>query len=302
MLSLLRVIKFAFQDIYRNFSLSIMTVLILVLMLLSINTLVIINVLTGEAVSSVKDQIDVGIYFNHEANNEEIEEIRSYISSFPEVVEITFLDKDQVLSSFREQYEDNEEITAALEELGENPLGPTMIVKTREPREYEKVITALDVPEYENVIEAKTFADTEKAIERIHTITTQVERFSLVLSSLFAVIAFLIIFNTIRVAIYTHRIEINIKKLVGATNWFVRGPYIIESLIFSLFSMLITLAVVWISLDLLNPYITIVFQEPGLLTNYYLSNLTVLLGGQLVGVVLLTVLSSLLAMRKYLRV
>ncbi len=302
MLSIIRVIKFAFQDMVRNIGLSAMTILILVLMMLSINTLVIINAITGEAVRTIKEQIDVSVYFNEDSTAEEIEEIKSYVDSFPEVVEIKYLSEEEVLAGFREQHVDNPEIIAALDELGENPLGSTMIIRTREPKDYQKVITALSVPEYETIIEAKTFGDTEKAIERINIITTQVERFGVALSALFAFIAFLIIFNTIRVAIYTQRSEISIKKLVGASNWFVQGPYIVESFIFTILSIVITGGLILFSLRFLDPYVEIVFGKVAMLATYYQTNFWLLLGIHFVSVLLLTILSSVLAMRKYLRV
>lgn len=302
MLSLFRVIKSAFQDIVRNLGLSFMTVLILVLMLLSVNTLIIINVLTGNAMESIKDQIDVSVYFDYQASDKQIAEVKSYIQSFPEVIGITYLDKEQVLAKFKEQHKGDSEVLSALDELGANPLGATLIVKTREPSDYKKVISALNVPEYENIIEAKSFGDTEKAIERVHVITTQVQRFGIGLSALFALIAFLIIFNTVRVAIYTQRIEISIKKLVGATNWFVRGPYVIESFVFTVLSVAITLGFLWLALRMIDPYVAIVFQKSGILTNYFISHKIVLLASQFFAVLFLTVISSLLAMRRYLRV
>ena len=302
MLSLLRVIKFAFQDMARNFGLSFMTVLILILMLLSINTLVVINVLTGEAVRLIKDQIDVSVYFSYDATDKEIQEIKSYTQSFPEVVNIDYFTREQVLEQFKTQHVDDKDVLAALNELNENPLGATMVIRTREPKDYAKIISALNVPEYENIIEAKSFGDTEKAIGRVHTITTNVEHFGYALSALFAVIALLIIFNTIRVAIYTQRIEIGIKKLVGATNWFVRGPYLVESLFFTCLSVAVTAAVVYFALRFLEPYVMVVFQKTGILTNYYLSHKMQLTGLQFIAVLFLTIFSSLLAMRRYLRV
>lgn len=302
LISLFRAVKFASQDIGRNLSLSLMTVLILILMLLSVNTLFIIRFLTGQATRSVKDQIDVSVFFVHTASDEKIKEVQRYIESFPEVTDIKYFNRQEVLTQFREQYADHPEIIASLAELDENPLGPTMVIKTREPNDYQKVVRALTVPEYENIVVAKTFADTEKAIARIHTITTQVERFSLALTGLFAVIAFLIIFNTIRVAIYTQRIEINIKKLVGATNWFIRSPYIIEALIFTGVSVPATYGLVIFATRLIDPYITIVFNQTGLLTSYFLSNILMLFGTQFIAVLLLTIFSSWLAMRRHLRV
>lgn len=278
-----------------------MTVMILILMLLSINTLIIVRVLTDQSITMVKEQIDVSVYFHPEATDDEISEVRDYVGSFPEVEKEIFYNAEQVLEGFKENYQDNPDILASLNELGENPLGPTLIVKTREPQDYAKVIDALSVPEYENIIEAKTFGDTQKAIERIHAITTQVERFTYFLTALFAFIAFIIIFNTIRVAIYTHRTEIGIKRLVGATNWFIRGPYLIESLIFSFVSVLITFGFVHLSLGVLDPYIAVVFGQSDILASYIYGNLWYILGIEFLVVFGLTMLSSGLAMRKYLR-
>ena len=90
---------------------------------------------------------------------------------------------------------------------------------------------------------AKTFADTQKAVERIHTITTNVEQFTIILTVFFALIAFMIIFNTIRVAIYTERLEISIKKLVGISVGLCTVVYG-EAIIFSAVSIVITGAIV----------------------------------------------------------
>jgi len=301
MRNLVRVIQFALQDIVRNLSLSLMTVLILVLMLLSVNTLVIIRFFTAQATQSIKDQIDVSVFFSHTATDEQIEEVRDYVKSSPEVVNLIYYTREQALEQFKTQYTDNENILASLAELEENPLGPTMIVKTRSPSDYDKIITALNIPEYEDIVVAKTFVDTERAIERIDGITRQVERFSVILTALFGIIAFLIIFNTIRVAIYTQRIEITIKKLVGATNWFIRSPYVIESLIFSLVSVGAAYFLIKLSAGLIDPYVAVVFKRDWLLTDYLSSNILWLFGGQFLAVLALTIFSSFLAMNRHLR-
>src|SRR3989338_276419 len=301
MRNLVRVIQFALQDIVRNLSLSLMTVLILVLMLLSVNTLVIIRFFTAQATQSIKDQIDVSVFFSHTATDEQIEEVRDYVKSSPEVVNLIYYTREQALEQFKTQYTGNENILASLAELEENPLGPTMIVKTRSPSDYDKIITALNIPEYEDIVVAKTFVDTERAIEMIDGITRQVERFSVILTALFGIIAFLIIFNTIRVAIYTQRIEITIKKLVGATNWFIRSPYVIESLIFSLVSVCAAYFLIKLSAGLIDPYVAVVFKRDWLLTDYLSSNILWLFGGQFLAVLALTIFSSFLAMNRHLR-
>jgi cell division transport system permease protein len=302
MISFLRVIKFAFLDIGRNLSLSFMTVLILVLMMLSVNALLIVRYLTNQSITYVKEQIDVSVYFDPEAKDDKISEVKNYLQSFPEVTNIEYIDREMVLAGFREKHKDNKEILASLDELGTNPLGPTMIVKTREPEDYQKVINALSIPEYDHIIESKTFADTQKAIERIDTITSRVEELSFVLTVLFALIAFLVIFNTIRVAIFTQRMEISIKKLVGATNWFVRGPYIIEALIFSALAVVITYVIVFFCAKFLDQYLMVVFGPASTLSGYFQSNIIEIGLIQFAAVFFLTLFTSLLAMRKYLKV
>ncbi|PIZ94335.1 MAG: hypothetical protein COX81_03830 [Candidatus Magasanikbacteria bacterium CG_4_10_14_0_2_um_filter_37_12] len=302
MFSFLRIIKFALQDIGRNFGLSLMTILILILMLLSVNTLFVIQILTNQATQSIKDQIDVSIYFNADSTDEEIKEVTEYINSFPEVVEVTFYSSEQVLDDFKKTHAGNEEILASLDELDENPLGPTTVIKTRVPSDYPNIIAALNIPEYENIIESKTFTDTEVAIRKIDNITTQVERFTIALSTFFGIIAFLIIFNTIRIAIYTQRIEISIKKLVGATNWFVRGPFLVESLIFSVVSTAVTFSLVLFIISFIDPYVGVIFNKTAFLTNYYLDNIILLVGVQFGVVLLLTLFSSILAIRRHLKV
>ncbi len=302
MLSFFRVIKFAFLDIGRNLSLAFMTVLILVLMMLSVNALFVVRYLTNQSIAYIENQIDVSVYFDPEATDEKIDEVKKYISGFPEVTNVEYIDREAVLKDFKEKHADNKEILSSIDELGINPLGPTMIIKTRDPSDYQKIITALSVPEYDALIQSKTFDDTETAIQKIDMVTHRVEELSFILMVLFALIAFLVIFNTIRVAIFTQRTEISIKKLVGATNWFIRGPYIIEAFLFSVFAIAVTFFLVYFSAKFLDQYLVVIFGQTSTLTAYFQSNMVMFVGVQFGAVFLLTLLTSLLAMRKYLRV
>jgi len=300
--SLWRVTKFAFQDLGRNLGLSFMTVFILVLMLLSVNMLWSVDVLTSQAVGMVKEQINVSLYFKAEAIEKDVQEVNKYLGSFPEVVKIDTQTREDVLKSFQDRHRANAEVLQALDELGGNPFGPTLVVKTREPQDYKKIFTALAVPEYENLIEAKSFDGQEVGVEKIQNITNRVERLGFGLALLFGIISFLIIFNTIRVAIYTQRMEIGIKRLVGASSWFIRGPYLVESIFFTALSVAISAGLIYFSLRLLDPYLLIVFPNGFTLTNYYNSHILLLFGAQTAVVLLLTVISSSLAMRRQLKI
>jgi cell division transport system permease protein len=302
MLSLWRIIKSAFQDMARNIGLSFMTILMLVLMLLSVNVLLAVDNVTKEAVRLVKDQVNVSLYFAADAGDKDIGEVRNYISEFPEVIDVKLLTREEVLSSFQNRHKASPEVQQALIELGANPFGPTMIIKTKEPGDYKKIFEAINVPEYEHFIEAKSFDGNEEAISRIQNITNRVERIGFGLSALFAVIAFFIIFNTVRVTISSQKIEISIKRLVGASTWFIRGPYLVESLVFTLVAVGLTIALIYLGLQWVDPYLTVVFPSGFSLTNYYNSYILYVFGIQAIAVLLLTIASSGLAMRRQLKV
>jgi len=297
-----RVTKYALQDLGRNLGLSAMTVFILVLMLLSVNILWGVDVLTQQATSMVKEQINISLYFKAETTDENLTEIKKYLSILPEITEMFAISREEVLESFKSRHQMSTEVLSALEELEENPFGPTLVIKTREPEDYKKVLQAVDVPEYDALIETKSFEGNEEGIEKLQNITNRIERVGFGLAALFAIISFLIIFNTIRVAIYTQRIEISIKRLVGASTWFIRGPYIVEAFVFSLLSVSITFGLIYLGLKFVDPYLSIVFSNGFTLTNYYNSHIIWLVGIQFVSVLLLTFISSGLAMRKQLKV
>jgi len=297
-----RIIKFALQDLGRNVGLSFMTVMILVLMLLSVNALWSVRVITTEAISIIKDQVQVSIYFAADADAKNVAEIQKYVSSFPEVLGVSLSPADDVLANFKQRHELSPDILDALSELDKNPFGPTMVIKTREPGDYQKIITALSVPEYDSLIESKSFDEHEGAIGKIQNITSRSEKAVAGLVILFAAISFLIVFNTIRAAINTQKIEIGIKRLVGASNWFIRGPYLVESLIFSVVSLLLSVGLIYLALNFIDPYLNVIFPSGFSLTNYYNSHILYVFGVQFACVLVLTILSSGLAMRRQLRV
>ncbi len=302
MLSFFRILKFAFQDIGRNFSLAFMTVFILVLMLLSVNILWSLEIVTNQATQSVKDQVDISFYFTPKVTDKEIDDVKKYINSFPEVTNLSVINKEQVLNNFKDRHKDQKETMDALAELGENPFGPTVVIKTREPKDYKKIVSALNVPEYKKIIESKSYDQHESAIIKLQNITNRIEMVGLGLTILFVAISFLIIFNTIRVAINSQKTEISIKRLVGANNWFIRGPYLVESVIFTVLSVVVTALILYFGLTWLDSYLSVIFPSGFSLTNYYKSNILLLCSIQTIAVLLLNVLSSGLAMRKQLKV
>ncbi len=302
MLAILRIIKFAFQDMWRNIGLSFMTVFILILMLFSVNMLWSVKVLTNEAVSLVKDQVSLATYLVPTVSDKDVLDLKNHIEAISEVEKVDVMSRADVLESFQKRHQNSPEVLGALKELDNNPFGPTLMIKTKEPDSYKQVLEVLNSPNYVGLIESKSFDGHEDALLRLQSITNRVENIGLGLTIAFGLIAFLIIFNTVRVAIFTHRTEISIKRLVGAHNWFIRGPYLVESLLFTVISVLITAVVLYFVFHKLDPYLGAVFPGDFSLTNYYKSNILYLAFVQTSSVLVLTTISSSLAMRKQLKV
>ncbi len=301
LVSLVRVIKFSALDLVRNASLATMTVIVLSLLLISINTVLGIRFVAHEAVNSVKDKIDLSIYLKPTVKTETVTALEQKIKTIPEVKETRQISREIALENFKLAYADRPEIIAALAEVGDNPLGPALIVKTDDPKDYDKVIAILDDPGFSDTVEDKTFADTHLAIEKITNVTARIQQFVWVISLVFALVAMIIIYTTIKVAIYTERVEIAVKKLVGASNWFVRGPYLIEAVILSTLSLAISLIIIYAAAQALDPYFSPLLSQNRILTNYLGANILMLAGFEYLATLVLTLGTSALAMRKYLR-
>jgi cell division transport system permease protein len=297
-----RIIKFSIQDFFRNFWLSFVTLTILVLALFSINLLIIFNVVAGFAVSSIENKIDINIYFKPEINEDQVHNVQRYLQSLIKVKEVNYISKDQALANFKERHKDNPKILQSIEEINQNPLGASLIVKAKSPADYPAIMENLADPQYNNLIESKDFDDHKQVIGRITGITQKVNTGVIIVALIFTLISILIISNAIKMAIYTHREEIIAMKLVGATNWFIRGPFLFQSLIFAVLSVLLTIVIVYPLLGLIQPYLTLILENDFSIIAYFNNNFVLIFGLELLGAMILNFLSSYWSVNKYLDV
>ncbi len=297
-----RIMKFAAKDFWRNIWLSLVTTSILTLAFISVNGLLVLNLVARHAVAAVEDRIDVSVYFVKDANDEVVKTVRSYLLSLPQVREVSATTPDEALARFKERHAANPAIAKSLDSLEANPLGPSLSVKARKTEDYPSVMRALENPAFSAYIAEKNFDDHKAVIERIQAISLQVERAAVAVSLVFLVIAILIVFNSVRIAIYTHREEIAIMKLVGASNGFVRLPFMVEGVFYCVIALLLAAAVVLPGLRLLTPAVVSFFASADAdIFGYYQANALPIFGLQLAGGVLLTVVASAVAVGKYLR-
>jgi len=235
-ISLARAAKFSLQDIIRNVWLSLVTIIILVLAFFSVNLLLSVQVISKAAIDTVRDKIDVSLYLKNDSAESDILALRAQISAMDNVREVIYVSKQQALEDFQTKHQNNPDILEALRELDTNPLSPSLIVRPSDINKYETLITNLNRLS-SPIIESRNFDDQSLMLQKINSITDRVSQAGFVVSLLFIFITLLVLYNTIRVAIYTHRTEIGIERLVGASDWFIRAPFIISSLIYTLIAL-----------------------------------------------------------------
>ncbi len=302
MLSLLRIIKFSFQDIVRNIWLSIVTITILILALFSINTLLTVQLISQNAVSAVKQKINISLYFKADASEAMILDVRQKVEALPDVKEATFISKSIALETFRNKNKNNPEILNALKELGKNPLSPSLIIIPKNFDNSANLITSLKIME-SDAIESRDFSDNSAILEKINFVTSKVNEIGMFLIAIFVLTSLLVVYNAIRVAIYTHRQEIEIMRLVGASNFFIYMPYLFSAFVYALVSILITIVSFYPFLTVLQPYLEVFFTGYSVnILNYYVDNFLVIFGLQFISVFGITLIASLLAARKYAKI
>ncbi len=301
-LSFLRVIKASVQDVGRNIWLSIATITILVLALFSINLLLVVKIISSETIQAVKEKIDVSLYLKSDSAETEIVNLQSKINALSQVKQVNYISKAEALETFRIEHKNDPEILEALIELGKNPLSPSLIVKPKDTNKYDELIESL-VKVEDDIIESKNFDDHKAMITKINLIAEKASQAGLFISALFVIIMLLVVYNSIRVAIYTHKREIGIMKLVGASNWFIRAPYLVSSLVYTFIGVLITIALFYPFLGLLQPYLASFFSDYGFnLISFYNSNFFMIFGLEFLAAAFINVLASLIAVGKYSKV
>lgn len=302
LLSLIRIIKFSLQDIFRNIWLSIVTITILCLALFSVNMLLSVQFISNAAVGAVKEKIDVNLYLSPEAEENEILSLKAKIEEMEEVKEVKYTSKAQALEDFREQHDNNPKILQALRELGKNPLSPNLTIKPVNIDNSDEFINKLN--RIDNlIIESRNFSDHKLLLSRLNNITDKVNYAGLVVSIIFILITLLVVYNSIKVAIYTHKTEIAIMRLVGASNSFVYMPFVFSGIFFALAGMLIIIILYYPFLSLLQPYLEVFFIGYNVnIISYYSNNFLLIFGLQFLGAILINIVAALFAVRKYAKV
>lgn len=260
-----------------------------------------ISVVANSLIENLKSKIDISVYLKTDAKEDDISVLQRSIVLMPEVKNVEYLSKDQVLAQFKEKHKDNPILLQSLEELGDNPLQATLNIKAQDPSLYNKIANFLTQSQYQNIIDKVNYFQNEEAISKLSNIVRTIQKWGIGILAILAFVIILITYNTIRLAVYSSREEIKIMRLVGATNAFIWGPFFAEGILHSFFASVLTMAIFYPLINFASPSINDFLGGTDIL-GYFKLNFGYIFLIQFGMALVLSVIGSIIAMRKYLKV
>lgn len=299
-INLWRIIKYGFQSFLRNRWLSISTISIMILTLIVFQGLILFNVFSSEATDAVKDKVDITVYFKSNVAEDNILNIQQVLENFDEVNTVTYTSRDEALEEFQQTHQDDETISRTLEEVDENPLLASLSIKADQLDQYDTIASYLNSESLDDVVDKVTYAQNRLVIERLQSLITGMNAGVLALTLFLAFLAVVVTLNTISLAIFSNKEQINIMRMVGASNKFIRGPYIVEGIMYGLIAAGVSFLIFMPIVDFISPYLA--SFVPGFsLAEYFSGHTFNLVLYQIILGVGLGVISSTIAVRRYLK-
>jgi cell division transport system permease protein len=301
----LRVLKFALQSVYRNVWLSVVTVIIITLALFSITFLLIFNLMAKHTLAVIENRTNIYIDLTSKASPEQANILTDELKKISAIKEVKFVTPEETLQKFKERHQGDQLLLDSIASLEENPFRGSLLLTVYNINDFPTILNELSKKDYADYleIEDKEFTDSKVLIVKISEYSNKIQQAGIIISLLFILISVLVVFNTIQVGIYTHREEIGIMRLVGAANNFIRSPFIIEGIIYSFLAVILLVLLVYPLMAFAQPYLDSFLKEYSAnLISQVNNNFLFIFGSQFLVAVIITILSSLIAIRRYIKV
>lgn len=301
-----RVVRTGFFNFWRDSTVSLASVLVMMVTLLVIGLISFSSVILDTSLMELRNKIDINVTFVTSADEEDILDIKYTLESLPEVSLVTYISRDEALAAFKERHSNDQSILAALDELGDNPLGAVLNIKARDPTQYASVAEFLESgsalsSDGITVIDRINYFQNKAAIDKLTNIISSADRLGFALTLFLAVISVLIAFNTIRLTIYIARDEISVMRLVGASTAYIQGPFVVVGVIYGVTAGLLTLLLLLLITSYLGDTTESFFAGFNIFS-YYMRHFLEIASIIITSGVLIGALSSVLAIRKYLKI
>ena len=281
--------------------LTVATLFVMVLTIFLTTTFFLLQGMANHLIASLQDKVDISVSFKKDSSEEDITKLKDELLKIPEVKNVAYVSSQQALDEFTAKHKDDAQLLESLRELGENPFPAYLNIKASEAGQYEAICNFLGGESYQNIIDKVNYYQIKETIDKIFSISSLVKKIGIGAAVVLGILAALVTFNTIRLAIFNSREEILIMRLVGASNWFIRGPFIIQGVISGFFSILITILIFLPLCYFLSPKLTNIIPDFNLF-HFLISNFGYLLLLQILVGIGIGALSSLIAMGRHLQV
>ncbi|MBL8159805.1 ABC transporter permease [Candidatus Saccharibacteria bacterium] len=271
MITLRRVMQYGFYNFMRNTWLTTAATIVMTITLLVIVSSIMLRMIFEDTIGDIRKRIDVSIYLKDDITDAERQKLETALRKLPIVTDVEYVSKDQALDNFREGNRENVEQLNAIKELQElqnNPLPASLRVKNNDPSRLKEISDLATSNQFKSLIAPdippSNAGERRAAIDNIAQWSVTFQNLSLIASIIFIVISVLIIFNTIRMAIYNRKDEIEMMRLIGANPSFIRGPFIVEATLYGTLAALICSALLY-AFILAQPKILGDYAQKGIL-------------------------------------
>ena len=246
--TLKRITRTGFVNFWRNGFLSFAAIVVITLSLTAFGGIIFAGAFGKSLLADVKDKVDINVYFTLGAQEPDILAVQKDIQALPEVAQVGYVSSDQALSDFKTKWQDNALIMQGLTEIGDNPFPASLNIKAKDPGQYGSIATFLQNKNPVDssgtpIIEKVNYEQNKLIIDRLSRIIPATQQAGLIIGLILVIVAIIVVFNTIRLIIYTAKDEISVMKLVGASNIYVRGPLVVSGIMYGIVSAILTLIV-----------------------------------------------------------
>ncbi len=302
-----RVVRAGFLDFWRNGFVSLSSILVMTVTLFIMGITIFAGVILSTTLDQLRDKADISVYFTTTASPEKIIELQKSVEVLPQVRSVQFISAQDALAAFRNLHQNDQLTLQSVELVGGNPLGARLNVRAQDISQYEAIGKFLQQQQSaagnQSIIDRVNYSDTQTrvALDNLRLITDSAQRLGLIVVIILIVTTLAISYNTLSLAIYTSREEIQIMRLVGAGQFYIRAPFMIEGLLYGLIAGLLTLAL-FFPLTYYLGHSTANFFGGLNVFKYYLVNFPTFFFTIVGTGITLGVVASFLAVRRYLKI
>lgn len=300
-----RIIKNGVVGFGRNVWLAIAAIAMMTITLTILLFAIISNATFNHTIDDLTSHIDVVEYLKDSVTPAQRQKQISQLKQLPNVASVQYTSKEQALKAYEADNSNNPTLLAAISET-DNPLPASIEIKPVDPNKLQDIQNFLDKPDQKSLQSDPTSysGDRKAAIDNITSATHFFQQAGIIGIIIFIVISMLIIFNTIRMAIFNRRDELIIMRLLGATPAYIRGPFIVETMLYGAVAASISLVIVWSLFKVASSTLqasSLGLLDIGFSSDYFNKHLVSILTIQILVGILIGAASSAIATRRYLK-